>query len=121
MIEELLRRDGLTIALSGRNEETLEPIISFLTQHITNPRYSSMLIDVSNILLGNMSSLVLCTNRLLDLYSRVLGQSVAVDDMLRKFSKKIHEEITIQKQMFELIGTLDLLMTASTVRADEST
>ena len=52
LIEELIHRDGLRIALSGRDETTLEPILVFLIKHLTNPRYAITLLQMGDMILG---------------------------------------------------------------------
>lgn len=52
VLEELVARAGLRIALSGRDEVTLEPLVAFVAKYITHPRYASLLIDVCNVLFG---------------------------------------------------------------------
>eukprot|EP00743_Colponemidia_sp_Colp-15_P003436 GILK01003710.1.p1 GENE.GILK01003710.1~~GILK01003710.1.p1 ORF type:complete len:535 (+),score=87.61 GILK01003710.1:42-1607(+) len=99
MLQELIQRDGLKIALSGRDELTLEPLLSFLIKHITNPRYAALLIDVSNVLF--------------DLYAPVMGQSMVVDEMFVRLQSRIAGEVRLQKQMYGLLGVLDMLMSAA--------
>ena len=53
-LQELVLRSGLVLALRGRNDKSLQPILSFVSKHLTNPRYSSLLIDVAHALLGNV-------------------------------------------------------------------
>lgn len=67
LIEELVHRDGLRIALKGRDEHTLYPILNFLDKNMLNPRYSVILVSVFEMILGNSShsdlaSLFLCGN-----------------------------------------------------------
>lgn len=52
LLEELIRRDGLPIALANRDDISLEPVLSFLVKHVTNPRYCSLATDVANQLIG---------------------------------------------------------------------
>eukprot|EP00003_Mantamonas_plastica_P014204 TRINITY_DN2463_c0_g1_i4.p1 TRINITY_DN2463_c0_g1~~TRINITY_DN2463_c0_g1_i4.p1 ORF type:complete len:490 (+),score=199.21 TRINITY_DN2463_c0_g1_i4:365-1834(+) len=99
VIEELIRRDGLRIALSGRDETALEPLMVFLLKHVNNPRYSSLLIDVCNMVF--------------DIYSGVLGQSMVIDDLFTKLQTKLKHELRIQRELQELNGMLDMLMAAS--------
>ena len=40
LLEELVTRNGMRRALSGRDEGRLEPLMSFLIKYIANPRYS---------------------------------------------------------------------------------
>ena len=53
MLRELCHRDGLTIALGGRDERGLEPILTFIFKHIGNPAYTRTLMNVSSVILGN--------------------------------------------------------------------
>ena len=52
VIQELFRRDAVKKVLSGRDEETLKPLLQFLVSHITNPKYSAVLCDVAHIMAG---------------------------------------------------------------------
>ena len=98
LIEELLRRNGLKIALSGRDEVTLEPFVSFLIKFITQPKYSSMLIDVAHILF--------------DLYAAVIGQSVVFDELFIKLRNKLNDELRVQKKLMSMLGALDIVVAA---------
>jgi U3 small nucleolar RNA-associated protein 15 len=93
-------RNGLIIGLSGRDEVTLEPLLSFLVKYITHPNYSSILITVCNVVF--------------DLYAGVVGKSILVDELFVKMRERLREEIDVQKQFFELMGSLDSLMAAQT-------
>lgn len=57
LLEELVHRDGLPIALANRDDISLEPVLSFLVKHVTNPRYCSLATDVANQLIGTFSTL----------------------------------------------------------------
>ncbi len=52
LLQELARRDALTIALSGRNETELYPLLKYLSRHMTKPRLTPLLLDVGNMLIG---------------------------------------------------------------------
>lgn len=54
MLQELIHRDGLESALSGRDDVGLEPLVSFLIRHINQPRYTPLLVDVADVLLGKL-------------------------------------------------------------------
>eukprot|EP00126_Sphaerothecum_destruens_P003838 Sdes_comp17629_c0_seq1m6896 len=84
LFEELIRRNGSKIALTGRDEVTLEPVLRFLTKNIDNPRYSTTLIHIAN--------------EVLDIYACVVGQSVQIDELLSKLHKKLKMEILLQKR-----------------------
>jgi U3 small nucleolar RNA-associated protein 15 len=52
VIEELRHRGGLQIALSGRDETSLEPLLNFLIKNAINPRYAHVLLDVCTMVFG---------------------------------------------------------------------
>lgn len=69
LLQELSRRDGLRIAVSGRTEEQLLPLLQYLCKYILcqyilsnlyfglnrfmlNPKYSAFLCDVTSMILG---------------------------------------------------------------------
>ena len=104
LIMELIRRQGLKIALSGRDEDSLVPVLSFLNKYLCNPRYTPTLIDVTNIIL--------------DIYGPKLGQSPKVDDLLAKLQLKIALELKFQKQAFEIMGSLDTIFAVAATNHD---
>jgi U3 small nucleolar RNA-associated protein 15 len=52
LIKELVHRDALRIALGNRDDISLEPIVQFIGKYICHPRYNSILVDVTNVILG---------------------------------------------------------------------
>jgi U3 small nucleolar RNA-associated protein 15 len=52
LIQELVQRDALRIALSGRDDVTLEPILSFLARHVIDPRFGETASEVAGVLIG---------------------------------------------------------------------
>lgn len=52
LMEELRHRGGLQIALSGRDEASLEPLLNFLIKNAINPRYAHVLLDVCTMVFG---------------------------------------------------------------------
>jgi len=70
LIEELVARQGLHMALANRSEPELLILISFLTWKIADHRYSDVLVEVARILI--------------DMYLGVMGMSSQVDKALFK-------------------------------------
>ncbi|KAI9199294.1 WD40-repeat-containing domain protein [Polychytrium aggregatum] len=99
LLEELIHRDGLKIALGGRDEDSLEPTVRFLMKNLTNPRYSSLLIDISNLIL--------------DMYGSVIGQSIIIDELLSSMKQKMRDELNVQEKITEVLGFLDTLFSSS--------
>eukprot|EP00696_Hemimastix_kukwesjijk_P010727 gnl/Hemi2/23498_TR7874_c0_g1_i1.p1 gnl/Hemi2/23498_TR7874_c0_g1~~gnl/Hemi2/23498_TR7874_c0_g1_i1.p1 ORF type:complete len:230 (+),score=69.48 gnl/Hemi2/23498_TR7874_c0_g1_i1:971-1660(+) len=98
VLEELSARDGLKIAVSGRDEAGLEPLLTFINKHITNPRYSSMLVDVANLVF--------------DIYASILGQSVTIDTLFVQLRAKLAAELNFQRDLLGLLGTMELVIAA---------
>jgi U3 small nucleolar RNA-associated protein 15 len=51
VLEELVQRGGLRIALSGRDHHSLEPILTFSVRQIDNPQNAGIVIDLANFIL----------------------------------------------------------------------
>lgn len=96
VMQEIVHRGGIRTAISGRDEIALEPLLQFLVNYINNPRYSSLLLDICSIVL--------------DVYASALGQSIRIDELIIKLQRKIKQEIEFQKKMFEVLGTLDIVL-----------
>lgn len=52
VIQELIHHDGLRIALSGRDDVLLEPVLRLLVKHVTDPRFGELVCDVATIVIG---------------------------------------------------------------------
>ena len=108
VLEELCRRSGLTIALSGRDESTLDPILAFCARYITNPRYTRLIVQVSH--------------RIIDLYCGVLGHSDAIDELFHKLRQQAKAEVNFQRQIMRVVGSLDEIISASAItRSNDNT
>jgi U3 small nucleolar RNA-associated protein 15 len=96
VMEELGKRRGLTIALSNRDEESLEPILAFTVRYVTRPRFAALLIGVAN--------------KLLDIYAEVTGQSETIDELFVKLKNQVSDEIRTQKVLLRVVGQLDAIL-----------
>jgi len=104
VLRELMRRNGVIIALSGRDDATLLPILKFLYRHVNNPRYSDILLSVFGAVLS--------------LYAQQIGKSPIVDEWFRKIQNKLHREIKFQKEMLKLLGSIDVIVSSSTLSSN---
>jgi len=95
VLEELGKRKGLIIALSNRDEETLEPILSFTMRYIVKPRYTSLLVGVANLL---------C-----DIYRPIMGQSETIDELFEKLRRSVALECKAQKALLKIVGQIDAI------------
>ena len=106
VIEELGRRRGLTTALANRDEETVEPLLSFTIRYITKPTYTVVLTTVAN--------------RLIDIYGELAGQSDVVDELFQKLKKHIADEVRAQKRLLHVYGEMEGLITSIAMVNDDS-
>ena len=104
LLEEIAARSLLPVALSGRNEEKLAPVLEFLMRHIVNPHYAPLLVDVAN--------------HLLDMYTAVLGQSEVIDELFVKLQVKVNSELKLQRELTTVSGMLEMIL-ASMPAQDE--
>lgn len=103
MLEELRLRVGLERAIAGRDEDSLEPLLAFLIKYVTDPKYSSLLIQVCTLV---------C-----DLYASKLSQSMLIDQLFVKLHEKINDELRMQKQIMGVVGMMDTVMAAQSINA----
>ena len=96
LIKELIHRDGLFIALGGRTEATLEPLLSFIHRHLIRPAFAPLLLKVSQAVL--------------DLYEPVALQSMVIHDLLIKLRERLVQEVEAQSRMHQVLGLLKCLM-----------
>jgi U3 small nucleolar RNA-associated protein 15 len=54
VIQELIHRDGLRVALSGRDDVLLEPILRLLIKYVADHRFGEMVANVASIVLGDI-------------------------------------------------------------------
>ncbi|KAL4075821.1 WD40 repeat-like protein [Scleroderma citrinum] len=95
LMQELIHRDGLRSALSGRDDVLLEPILRLLIKHVADPRFGELVCDVASLLI--------------ELYSPVFGQSPLVDSLLLRLRKKVLAEIRLQRELTKTKGTLEMV------------
>lgn len=106
VLEELLRRSGLTIALSDRDETTLEPLLAFTARYVSHPRYAKLILQV--------------VHRMIDLYADVLGKSDAIDELFLKLQRQVKAEVAFQRQAMKVVGALDGIIAANVINEDNS-
>ncbi|RSH78670.1 uncharacterized protein EHS24_002399 [Apiotrichum porosum] len=96
LIHELVQRDALRVSLSGRDDVTLEPVLSFLARHVTDPRFGEVAADVASVVL--------------DLYAANLGHSPLVDELVAKLQTRVERELAFQRDLVKLRGALDMTL-----------
>ena len=101
VLEELSSRNGIAIALAGRNESSLEPLLSFAAKYISNPRYSKLTMQI--------------IHHVLDLYGNILGHSDSIDELFVKLRRQIKKEVEFQQQACTILGALEVVLSNSSL------
>jgi len=96
---ELSQRNGLRLAIIGRNDEELEPLLGFLGTYAVNPRYGRVLLPT--------------THRLLDYYAPAIGSSPIFDMFLKRLRDTVLAETKSLNGLCQLMGTVEPLISAS--------
>ncbi len=91
-----MHRSALRTALSGRNEETLRPIIRFLINSVNDPRLARLVEDTATLVL--------------DLYGEHMGQSPDVDGLVTTLHEGVRKNAEVAQMAWASTGMLDLLM-----------
>ena len=107
MLEELVDRSALLTAISGRSEEGLAPLLFFLLNYLVHPLYSAVMLDVIGCVLS--------------VYGRRVGESVGMDEWVRRVRERVREECGVQEAMVRMRGGMEMMWRASeTIEADRT-
>ncbi|XP_033634778.1 U3 small nucleolar RNA-associated protein 15 homolog [Asterias rubens] len=99
VLQELVRRGVIKSALAGRDEKWLRNMIAFLKKHITNSNFSSIIIDI--------------TNMLLDIYTPVIGDSDELVSHFKRLQITLMQELQYHSKLLEIKGMLDTVLAVS--------
>ena len=115
LIQELVHRNGVRIALAGRDDVLLEPVLNLLIKHLSDPRFGEMVCDVASIVIGELSfEAPKCMLTMdVDMYSSVLGQSPIIDILFMRLQTKLTAELKFQKEVVKLRGAVDMMLANS--------
>ena len=107
MLEELIDRSALLVAISGRTEESLAPLLFFLLNYLVHPVYSGVMLDVIGCVLS--------------VYGRRVGESVGMDEWVRRVRERVRDECGVQEAMVRMRGGMEMMWRASeTIEAGNS-
>ncbi|RKP06605.1 putative U3 small nucleolar RNA-associated protein [Thamnocephalis sphaerospora] len=103
LLQELIHRGGLKMALSRRDDVALEPLLRFLCKTLPRPRYTSILMHVAE--------------RVLDIYEPVLTESPLTAGLLSKLKVAVHQEVRQQQELVRLMGSLEMVLSVASLSA----
>ncbi|XP_043784342.1 U3 small nucleolar RNA-associated protein 15 homolog [Apis laboriosa] len=102
LMQELIRRQGLKQAFSGRDGKSLVNILKFLNKYIGNIRFGRILLHVANILM--------------DVYEDHLDELAAEPrKMFSILAAKLEEEENLILALSELQGKLHMILSAAEI------
>ena len=105
-VRELIRRQGLLVALSGRSDAEVVLLVDMITRSLANPRYANFLIEVAFTLL--------------DIYASNLGESHVLQEAFQSLRNVLSRLVKIDRRLFELEGQLRLIRTANALESSGS-
>ncbi|KAL8833289.1 MAG: hypothetical protein Q9170_004348 [Blastenia crenularia] len=98
LLAALRHRSALRTALSGRDDVSLQPIFKWVCTYISNPRYVSISVDIGI--------------QILDLYSSHVGESLDIDNLMRRLHKVVRIQAERAQQSWQTKGMLDMILDA---------
>ncbi len=98
-LTELMAYNALTIALSGRDEATLMPILKFVSKTVQKPQFNHIVIET--------------LDKVLEIYASIIGQSPEIDEMLWIICRKIRSEVKLTNDLNNVSGQLDMVCSSS--------
>lgn len=96
LIEELIDRNVLKLALMNRNENGLMIILEFIKWKIRDPKATNILIYVFDLII--------------EFYLIIFSKSQSIQKLLYEISNIISEEIKMENQLTEINKKIDLLI-----------
>lgn len=97
----LRHRSALRAAVENRDEESVQPVLSWICNHIIDPRYRAACVDVGL--------------HLLDLYAEHVGQSAELATGFKTLRKRVSQEVEKAQLAAQTGGMLEALMIAGEV------
>lgn len=95
LLTALRHRSAMRAAFQGRDENTVQPILRWVNKHIIDPRYVTICVEASLLLL--------------DLYSEHVGGSEELERAFKDLHKRVRREVEGAQQAIQTQGMLQLL------------
>lgn len=89
-------RSAMRAAFQGRDENTVQPILKWVSKHITDPRYVGICVDSAITLL--------------DLYSEYAGGSPELEQSFKFLHSQVRREVERAQVAVQTSGMLEMLM-----------
>lgn len=92
---ELKKRGKVRVSLANKDENSLEPLLSWCLKNITKPRNVGIIADY-----------LMC---ILEMYDQLIARNFVIEELVLNLQRKIEIEITKCEQSEKIIGMLELL------------
>lgn len=99
--QELIRRSALRIALAGRTDKQLRPIVDFLINNLRDPKFSRILVDVALILT--------------EIYFNEVNRSSKTQEMFNRLNSVVKAETNAMNQILMITGQLNSILNYSSL------
>ena len=99
--QELIRRSALRIALAGRTDKQLRPIVDFLINNLRDPKFSRILVDVALILT--------------EIYFNEVNRSTKTQEMFNRLNSVVKAETNAMNQILMITGQLNSILNYSSL------
>jgi U3 small nucleolar RNA-associated protein 15 len=99
LLVALTHRSALREALEGRDEQTVQPVLHWVQNHIVDPRYVNVCVDVAM--------------HLLDLYAEYVGGSKELEEAFRLLNRRVRQEVERAQMATQTGGMLGGLLVGS--------
>jgi U3 small nucleolar RNA-associated protein 15 len=97
VIEELIDRNALKLALLNRSPEDLELLLQFILWKIRDPKAMNVLIYMLNLLI--------------DFYMIMYGKNERISDLFNNILLSLKEEVEFEKSLIEVNSKIDSINT----------
>lgn len=94
-LEELKKRGKVRVALSGRDESTLEPMLTWCYKMIDDPRDVAIIADYLGLIL--------------EMYNDLISQRPALEELVWNIQARVDQEIQKCEEAQKITGMLELL------------
>ncbi|KAI1287243.1 U3 small nucleolar RNA-associated protein 15 -like protein [Halotydeus destructor] len=96
VMEELIRRSALRIAIAGKNDHDLKALVNFIAKNIRDPKFVHVLTDVAAILT--------------EIYLPFINRSPQMEKMFSKLYNVVDHELLVMQQMKALAGQITMVV-----------
>lgn len=100
VLDKLIRRDSLDIALKNRDEKFIAEFLEFIRSNFNKIQYSR--------------TLMVCLNRMVELYEHKFD-SVMIHPVLKNLKTALRSELSIQSDLLRLKGSLEVVLSSNTI------